>query len=104
MADCRLCAALLQTLWPYLLHYPKDEIAVVDALCMVRVWAALARHWLPRWPTGLRVASLIDRRRSAALLLQVHKGSAGEGRKAEAAADNYRAAQQGSPFQASAMN
>ena len=25
----------LQTVWPYLLHYSRDEIAVVDAVCMV---------------------------------------------------------------------
>lgn len=26
---------LPQIVWPYLLHYSRDEVAVVDAVCMV---------------------------------------------------------------------
>lgn len=39
--------ALPQIVWPYLLHYSRDEVAVVDAVCMV----SLAR--LAGTPAGL---------------------------------------------------
>lgn len=29
----------LDSVWPAMLHYPKDRIAIVDAVCMVRVFA-----------------------------------------------------------------
>ncbi len=106
-----ICFCPPQTVWPYLMHYSRDEIAVVDAVCMVSLDKSLAQ--LPCSVTGgqltmpqlktvaLQIGSPPCCCRGAAL--QVHQGSSGEGKKRgeDSRSSNYLAAQQASPFRAS---
>lgn len=46
------CAGFaLDFIWPYLLRYPRDEIAVIDAVCVGHLnWQSLSRMWQPFVP------------------------------------------------------
>lgn len=83
----------MQTLWPFLLRFPRDRIAVVDAVCMVRRDSGGGQH------TGASHASGDCRcpvlRGFRLLAPQEHYGSAGPGRSSKGGASIYS---QASPY------
>lgn len=67
-----LCVPSLQTLWPFILRFPRNSVAIVDAVCMVRRGEQRARAgWvagcfgggLVGWPAeqaGWELGSLVS--------------------------------------------